>query len=253
MLKTLLTTALLGTIALPFGGGAHRKTEEGNRHYVERRFDEALRAYTEAQVDAPEAPELYYDLGNVFYRQGDYEGAAEAYSRALILGASDALVPAAAYNLGNARYRQQEFEEAIKAYQRALEADPADTETKRNLELALRALEEQEQQQQQDQDQDQSEEKDDSGDPPQDQQQQDQEDQEDQEQDQQQQPDSENPEEKEDPQSGEEGSQEQQPDRMTPEQAERLLDSLAEEERKNLREEALRQQQGRSPAREKDW
>ena len=32
-------------------------------------------------VEAPEAPQLYYDIGNVLYRQGDYEGAAEAFTR----------------------------------------------------------------------------------------------------------------------------------------------------------------------------
>ena len=79
---------LLLAITLPFGGSAHRKTEEGNARYVEGLYEEALRAYTEAQVKAPEAPQLYYDIGNVLYRQGDYEGAAEAFTRACPLDES---------------------------------------------------------------------------------------------------------------------------------------------------------------------
>ena len=79
-----LRAVLMLAVLLPFGGSAHRRTAEGNAHYLDGLYDEALRAYTEAQVDAPEAPQLYYDIGNVLYRQGDYEGAAEAYTRALL-------------------------------------------------------------------------------------------------------------------------------------------------------------------------
>ncbi len=68
----------------------------------------------------PSAPELHYDIGNVLYRQGDFEGAAEAFTRALP-SAGPGLRPAAAYNLGNARYRQKEYAKAVEAYQRALE------------------------------------------------------------------------------------------------------------------------------------
>ena len=42
------------SVVTPLGGKAHRDTETGNRHYEERRYDDALRAYTEAQVAAPE-------------------------------------------------------------------------------------------------------------------------------------------------------------------------------------------------------
>ena len=40
---------------------------------------------------------------------------------------------------------------------------------------------------------------------------------------------------------------------MTAEEAERLLDSLSEEEQENLRQELLRRLAGRAQAREKDW
>jgi Ca-activated chloride channel family protein len=132
---------LLAALMLPFGGSAHRKTAEGNRLYGEGQLEDALRVYTEAQVDAPEAPELYYDIGNVLYRQDDFEGAADAYRRAL-LSAPPELVGPAAFNLGNARYRAEDYQGAVEAYERALRAEPTDADSKRNLELALRALEE---------------------------------------------------------------------------------------------------------------
>ena len=100
---------LASAVLLPFGGSAHRRTEEGNRQYLDGAYEEALRLYTEAQVDAPQAAELFYDIGNVLYRQGDFEGAAEAYTRALLM-APEELVAPSAYNLGNARYELDEFQ-----------------------------------------------------------------------------------------------------------------------------------------------
>ena len=118
-MSSMLKVLLLASILLPFGGGAHRRTEEGNRHYVDGHYEEALRSYTEAQVQAPQAAQLYYDIGNVLYRQGDFDGAAEAYTRALLQTPKD-LEGDAAYNLGNARYQLEEFQDAVGAYERAL-------------------------------------------------------------------------------------------------------------------------------------
>ena len=150
MIAVVLSVVLAASsVTLPLGGTAYKKTREGNRHYVDGLYEDALRAYTEAQVDLPEAPQLFYDIGNVLYRQGDYEGASEAYTRALLTSPPE-LEPDAAYNLGNARFQAQEFGAARDAYTRALRSNPGDLDAKRNLELALRALQQQQQQQQDD-------------------------------------------------------------------------------------------------------
>jgi Ca-activated chloride channel family protein len=238
-LQILLAAAML----LPFGGSAHRKTEEGNRLYLDGAFDDALRAYTEAQLAQPEAPELYYDIGNVLYRQGDFEGAAEAYTRAL-LAAPEGLVGPAAHNLGNSRYELQEFEEAVRAYERALRADSSDASAKRNLELALQALEQQSPQEPQE-----------SPDGEQEQQEQEQEQEEEQQQGQQQGQD-----EEQQTEAQEDGEQEPEqppnevPDgQMTQEQAERMLDGLSEQEMESLREQALQKKPAATRSPEKDW
>lgn len=225
-LGLLLTAAIL----LPLGGSAHRKTEQGNRLYLEGEFDLALRSYTEAQVGRPEAPELFYDIGNVLYRQGDFAGAAEAYGRAL-LSAPDDLVGAAAHNLGNARYQLKEFGEAVNAYERALRADPTAADSKRNLELALRALE-----------QPPPKEEPQSGPPPP--------------------PKSGGPPEGQSPPEGGGAGQPQQEEpsgegaragQMSAEQAERMLDSLAEQERDHLREQVLAERRAQDKSPEVDW
>lgn len=240
-------TVLLAAISLPIGGTPHRKAEEGNRLYDERAYEEALRAYTEGQVAAPEAPEFHYDIGNVLYRQGKFDAAGEAFNRAL-LSAPPSLAPLAAYNLGNALFRQERYEDAAKAFRRALEVLPDDRDAKHNLELALRAIEQQKQpqnqQQQQQREDDEQQKK---------QQQQRQQDQ------------------KQDPQQKRE-QQGQQPEpaagdkensprpqsdssegKMTPEQAKRLLDTIQEQEKQDLRRKAQRRVQQDEDVPEKDW
>lgn len=256
MIAALLTVVLAASsLILPLGGTAYRKTHEGNRHYVDGLYEDALRAYTEAQVELPEAPQLFYDIGNVLYRQQDFEGAAEAYTRALLSAPAD-LGRDAAYNLGNARFRQQEFGAARDAYTRALKGDPSDVDAKRNLELALRALEQQQQQGQDDPNNESSDEdKDGQQDPqaqPADKEQPQQQDQ-DQDQDgqQQQQSGETQPQEQQDPGSTPESSKPADGE-MTQEQAERLLDSAAEDEKESLRR-RMRSKGRPSRQREKDW
>ena len=254
-----MSVLLAAAVMLPLGGSAHRKTAEGNRHYSDGAYEDALRAYTEAQVSQPEAPELYYDIGNVLFRQEDFEGAAEAYTRAL-LSAGEHLTGPAAYNLGNARFEMQQYDAAVSAYERALRADPGDADAKRNLELALRALDERpqsEQQQAQQGDEGQENEEGDSS-------------------------ESESSQGEEEERAGNEsgadeeeqgaeteeqaggdasdeqaasesGSEEQPSGKMTSEQAERMLDGLAEQEMDNLREGALQKRPSSAKSPEVDW
>jgi tetratricopeptide (TPR) repeat protein len=139
-MRALSAAVILSALSSLFGGTAHRKTEQGNALYADGAYEDALRAYTEALASVPDRPELQYDLGNTLYRKGDFAGASEAYSRALA-AAPPSLLGAAAYNLGNALFRTERYEESVDAYRRALKADRGDADARRNLELALRALE----------------------------------------------------------------------------------------------------------------
>lgn len=235
--KLVVGVFLAGALG-PFGGAAHQRTEEGNRLYVEKAYDDALRAYTEAQVELPEAPVLFYDIGNVLYRQGDLEGAEEAWTRAMV-GADQELQADIAHNLGNARYQRQAFQEAIDAYRRALQARPDDRDTKRNMELALRQLQAQQQQQeQQNDDESKKDQNEDSKNKPSPDEEQ---------------PPGENSESPQEPKQGEGEQQERPEGGMTREEAERLLDSLEAQEKDNLKEEEARRKAQAGKRREKDW
>jgi Ca-activated chloride channel family protein len=123
---------------------AASKNNEGNRLYEQKRFDEALKMYTDAQASRPGAPELHYNIGNVLYRKGEFDKALEEYLRAQ--GASGpALSQASIYNRANALLQQGKVQDAVNAYVQALRSRPDDADAKRNLEIALRRLKEQQQ------------------------------------------------------------------------------------------------------------
>jgi tetratricopeptide (TPR) repeat protein len=136
---------------------AASKNNEGNRLYEQKKYDEALKMYVDAQAARPGAPQLHYNIGNVLFRKKEYEKAVEEYLRAQA-APDPVLSQAAIFNRGNALLMQGRPEEAIKAYVQALRARPDDTDSKRNLEIALRLLDQkkkqQQQQKQQNQDQD---------------------------------------------------------------------------------------------------
>lgn len=151
--RTLLIAVVSGILLSPVAApellaSARSKNREGNRLYEEKKYDEALKRYTEAQLEAPDAPQLHYNLGNVLFRKGELEKARDEYSRALA-SADPGLDPRAIYNLGNTFFSRQEYKDAVAAYQRALRLDPSDPDAKRNLELALLRMKQQEQQKQQ--------------------------------------------------------------------------------------------------------
>ncbi len=118
---------------------ARSLVEEGNRHYQEGRYDDALKLYSQAQVESPEAPEIHLNIGNVFYRKGDFDKAREAYRKAW-QARDQALAESARYNSGTAGLSSGDLEGAVQDFREALRLDPSDADARRNLELALLRL-----------------------------------------------------------------------------------------------------------------
>lgn len=134
------TAARLGDPAAPH-------VEAAEEHYERGDFGAALEQYRQALVEAPERPELRYNEGSVLYKLEKYGPALELLEQTAEV--EDAGVASRSlYNAGNARFRQGDFAGAAESYTRALERAPDDGDARANLELALRRMEEQEQQSQ---------------------------------------------------------------------------------------------------------
>ena len=251
----------------------------------------AADAWSEVERLDPTAAAAIYNLGVARYRDGDPQGAADAFERAARFGDAD-LAARSMYNEGTARYAAaleqlgddteasdpkamqetiERVERSLEHFKDALDADQENRDARINAELAarlIRRLEEVQQQQEQQQ----------QGQQQQDQQQQDQQQQDQQQQDQQQQDQQQQDQQQQDQQQEDQEEQDQQKDseqeddaqatpssseasddaeasepRMTREEAERLLQSVRDKERQRRREKAEAEERRPKKPVERDW
>jgi len=126
---------------------ARNQVMQGNKLYQEGKFDEALGKYREAQIEAPELSEAFYNIGDAYYRKKEYEKAIENFSQSLATQ-NPKLESMANYNIGNCKYRMGEskaltdlkqavdiYREALDYYKRAIELDPENLDARFNHEL----------------------------------------------------------------------------------------------------------------------
>jgi tetratricopeptide (TPR) repeat protein len=168
----LLAGILAFTLSTGFGDRVYFLNEEGNRAYREEQYEESLKKYREAQMENPDSGSILYNVGNVYYRQGNFDKAAAEYGLALQKDPPDIRTDSL-FNRGNALFRageadrraaaldsaRENYMAAIGSYRQALLLNPDDQESKFNLELAQRRLKElekkqKEQEKQKDQEQD---------------------------------------------------------------------------------------------------
>lgn len=254
----------LGLMAAACKPSAEKLNKDGNDHFSEEAYLEALAAYQQALFENPELAEPYYNAANSLYREGAFPEALTLMQEALKFADEDSLTESGFFNMGNSSFNTEDWGSAVEAFKQALLVSPEDQDAKYNLELALQQQQQEEQQEEEEQDQEEQEEESESDQNEEEQDQQgdqsesDQEQQEDESQDGEEQQDQEEPqdneeqegegdpqdseEEQEDeqegqgqPQDGENQDQEQPSQvpppgqRMTEEQARQLLAAIAEE------------------------
>ncbi len=162
--------ALVVVCTLVLGGWSfydpfHEHVEKGNKKAREQKPDEALGRYDAASKEAPSSPIPDYNRALVLAREGRVAEAKQAFEAAQ--AAPDTSIAADAhYNFGNLLLEQKDSKGAIEQYLRSLDLDPSDPDARRNLEIAMRRLEEEQQQQQQSQQNENSKEKDEQKDSP---------------------------------------------------------------------------------------
>ncbi|MFP4522810.1 MAG: tetratricopeptide repeat protein, partial [Fibrobacterota bacterium] len=134
-------------------------------------FKEALSHYEKGKIIEPDESRLSYNTGNARFQLGEYDKAAEEYTKALD-GASAKLRKDAHFNRGNSRVfsvlkdpSKKEAEKLLKGalddYKKVLLEDPDDYDAKANFEITGKILEKlEEMRQEQKQNQEQQEQKD---------------------------------------------------------------------------------------------
>jgi hypothetical protein len=205
---------------------------EGNKEYRQEKFTDAEVDYRRALEANARSVEAAYNLGNSLYKQGKAPESVEQYKAVMGNETNPAKLSEAWHNIGNAflasskdqqgNVNNEALKHSIEAYKNALRNNPKDDETRYNLALAQKLLEDS---QNQDQNQDQQQ----------------------QQQDQQQQDQNQKPEQ----QDQQPDQQQQNPNEMSRENAEQILDAMMQEE-KSTQEKVKAQQMQQQKQRKKD-
>ncbi len=133
-----------------------RATSAGRTLYDEGNYPKALERFTEAASFRPEDARARFNLADALFKAGKLDEAAAIF-RALGERDDAPLAFESRYNLGNVELSKQQFPAAVGAYRKALKLRHDDPDTRRNLELALRAIQQQQQNPQQQHEQQQDE------------------------------------------------------------------------------------------------
>jgi tetratricopeptide (TPR) repeat protein len=201
---------------------------KGNRLFADSTFVDAEVNYRKALDVNPKSTVSMYNLANTLLAQNKVEEAMQQYVAASKLEKDKGNLAQIYHNMGVIFHGQKDLQKAIEAYKESLRNNPHDDETRYNLALAQKQLNEQQQQQQE---QNQNQEQQEQQQKEQEQQQENKE--QEQEQDQQQQ-------------------QQQNKEEMSKENAEQLLRSVMQDE-KDTQEKLKKQQVIQGGQLQKDW
>jgi tetratricopeptide (TPR) repeat protein len=112
------------------------KNNKGINEYNRKDNAKALQSFTEVLENDKNSPEIFYNLGNVLYKEKDFKAAKGLYQDSLNRLKDKQKKGSVYYNLGNANYNLGDMSAAIENYKKAVEINPEDMSAKYNLELA---------------------------------------------------------------------------------------------------------------------
>ena len=194
---------------------------KGNRFFKDSVYVDAEVNYRKALEVNPKSTVSMFNLGNTLIQQNKLQEAMEQYVGATKIEKDKSNLAQIYHNMGVIFHSQKDYAKAVEAYKESLRNNPKDDETRYNLALAQKQLQDQQQNQDQNQDQDKL---------------QDQQKDQQQNQDQQQQP----------------SQPEKKDNEMSKENAEQLLNSVMQDE-KDVQDKVKKQQVLQGGRLEKDW
>jgi tetratricopeptide (TPR) repeat protein len=117
--------------------------KKGNSYYNSKKYKSAEVEYRKALELDPTNNYAKFNLGNAYYRQGNYQEAMNQFDAVNRSKFNKNDLSKAYYNLGNSMLQAQKYEDAIESYKKSLLNNPDDYDAKYNLEYARRMLQQQ--------------------------------------------------------------------------------------------------------------
>jgi tetratricopeptide (TPR) repeat protein len=116
---------------------------EGNQLVSEDNYVAAEKEYRKAISEQPTNVAGTYNLGNAYYKKGNFDEALYRQQQVVKNATSKADKHKAFHNIGNILMKNKQCKEAVEAYKNALRNDPSDEETRYNLGLAKECADQQ--------------------------------------------------------------------------------------------------------------
>ncbi|MBO9636424.1 MAG: tetratricopeptide repeat protein [Chitinophagaceae bacterium] len=121
---------------------------KGNQLYKKGKISEAEKEFAKAVQQNPSNPTANFNLGNARFRKNEFAEAEKDFDNSLNNNPDNtALQQKALYNKGVSLSKQKKLQESIDAYKKALRLNPADEDTRVNLQKALEELRKQQESQ----------------------------------------------------------------------------------------------------------
>lgn len=210
----------------------------GNKLYADSLYDKAEVEYRKAVEIDPNGSEALYNLGNALLRQEKAQEAMDQFTMAAKRATDKKNLAEVHHNMGVICQASKDYARAVEYYKQALRENPTDHETRYNLAVAMKQLQNQQQQQQNEQQNENKE--------------QEKQEQQQQEQQQNQQQQQEEQQQQEQQQQEQEQQAQENEDEMSKENAEQLLESAMQDE-KEVQEKVKKMMQIRGKKLDKDW
>ena len=173
-MKRIVLFLIVGVLGDTIAQSTHRSLLDGSKAYQAEDYDKAIQHFRSATTNEDDQFNGHYNLGNALYKTKSLSEAIQSYTSASNQSTEKQQQAKASFNLGNAHleaFKQQQqqqqqqqpmqaqppsdqtdhLKKAIEAYKTSLRSDPTDFDTKNNLSVAYKYLQQQQQQQKQEQ------------------------------------------------------------------------------------------------------
>jgi Ca-activated chloride channel homolog len=127
---------------------------KGNREYEKDKYAESEISYRKAIDQNKQSPDAVFNVGDALYKQNKFEEAGKQFVENINQNADNAKKSTGYYNLGNSLLKANKLPESIEAYKNSLKLQPKNKEAKYNLSYAQDLLKKQQEQQKKQQQQD---------------------------------------------------------------------------------------------------
>ena len=144
----------VGSVA--FAQSTRSLVNDGVKLYNDQKYADAEVNFKKGTENSPDNFEAKFNLGDAYYKQQRYDEAMKSYQSAMVDAKNEIDKSKIYYNVGNSLLKSQKIKESIGAYKEALKLNPDDQQAKYNLSYALNQLKNKDQNQNQDQNKDQN-------------------------------------------------------------------------------------------------